>query len=142
MKNGFYDNVRFFRVISGFMAQFGINGDPAIMAKWRTAQISDDPVTQSNMRGMITFAAAGANTRTSQVFINLVDNPRLGEFGFAPFGRVVSGMNVVEALNAEYGENAPKGPGPNQSCIMNEGNAYLMKDFGRMDYVKRATIEP
>jgi len=141
VKYGFYDNVRFFRVISGFMVQFGINGDPAIMARWRAAQISDDQVTQSNKRGTITFATAGPNTRTSQVFINFADNSRLDDSGFAPFGRVVSGMNVVDALNAEYGEGAPRGRGPDQSRIQNEGNAYLTKDFPRMDYVKKATIE-
>jgi len=141
VKNGFYDNTRFFRVISGFMVQFGINGDPNIMARWRTAQISDDPVTQSNTRGMITFAMAGPNTRTSQVFINFGDNSRLDQSGFAPFGRVASGMNVVEAINAEYGEGAPNGRGPNQSRVQSEGNAYLSKDFPRMDYIKKATIE-
>ena len=141
VKNGFYDNTRFFRVISGFMVQFGINGDPNIMARWRTAQISDDPVTQSNTKGMVTFAMAGPNTRTSQVFINFADNSRLDQSGFSPFGRVVSGMNVVEAINAEYGEGAPNGRGPNQSRIQSEGNAYLSKDFPRMDYIKKATIE-
>jgi len=141
VKNGFYDNARFFRVISGFMVQFGIHGDPGIMARWRTAQISDDPVTQSNTKGMITFATAGPNTRTTQVFINFGDNSRLDQSGFAPFGRVVSGMNVVEAINAEYGEGAPNGRGPNQSRIQSEGNAYLSKDFPRMDYIKKATIE-
>ena len=141
VKNGFYDNVRFFRVISGFMVQFGINGDPAIMAGWRSAQISDDPVAQSNTRGTITFATAGPNTRTSQVFINFADNSRLDQSGFAPFGRVVSGMNVVDALNAEYGEGAPRGRGPDQSRLQNEGNAYLAKEFPRMDYIKKATIE-
>jgi len=141
VKYGFYDNVRFFRVISGFMVQFGINGDPAIMARWRAAQINDDPVTQSNKRGTITFATAGPNTRTSQVFINFADNSRLDDAGFAPFGRVVSGMNVVDALNAEYGEGAPRGRGPDQSRLQNEGNAYLAKDFPRMDFVKKASIE-
>jgi peptidyl-prolyl cis-trans isomerase A (cyclophilin A) len=141
VKNGFYDNVRFFRVVSGFMVQFGINGDPGIMGRWRAAQISDDPVVQSNKRGTITFATAGPNTRTSQVFINFADNTPLDSSGFAPFGRVVSGMNVVDALNAEYGEGAPRGRGPDQSRIQNEGNAYLMKDFPRLDYVKKATIE-
>ena len=141
VKNGFYDNARFFRVISGFMVQFGINGDPGIMARWRTAQISDDPVAQSNTKGMVTFAMAGPNTRTSQVFINFGDNSRLDQSGFAPFGRVVSGMNVVEAINAEYGEGAPNGRGPNQSRIQSEGNTYLSKDFPRMDYIKKATIE-
>jgi peptidyl-prolyl cis-trans isomerase A (cyclophilin A) len=141
VKNGFYDNVRFFRVISGFMVQFGINGNPGTMARWRTAQITDDPVTQSNKRGTITFAMAGPNTRTSQVFINFADNSNLDGMGFAPFGRIVSGMNVVDALNAEYGEGAPRGRGPDQSRLQNEGNAYLAKEFGRMDYIKKATIE-
>jgi peptidyl-prolyl cis-trans isomerase A (cyclophilin A) len=141
VKNGFYDNVRFFRVISGFMVQFGINGDPAIMASWRTAQIPDDPVTQSNTRGTITFATAGPNTRTSQVFINFGDNARLGQHGFAPFGKVVSGMNVVDSLNAEYGEAAPRGRGPDQSRLQNEGNDYLMREYPRLDYIKKATIE-
>jgi peptidyl-prolyl cis-trans isomerase A (cyclophilin A) len=141
VKNGFYDNVRFFRVISGFMVQFGINGDPATMAKWRAAQIGDDQVTQGNKRGTITFATAGPNTRTSQVFINFGDNSQLDQSGFAPFGRVVSGMNVVDSINAEYGEGAPRGRGPDQSRIQNEGNAYLAKDFPRLDYVKKATIE-
>ncbi|HEY6755562.1 MAG TPA: peptidylprolyl isomerase [Pseudolabrys sp.] len=141
VKNGFYDNVRFFRVISGFMVQFGIHGDPGVMANWRTAQIQDDPVTQSNTRGMITFATAGPNTRTSQVFINFANNSQLDQSGFAPFGKVVSGMNVVDALNAEYGEGAPRGRGPDQSRLQSEGNAYLAKDFPRMDYIKKATIE-
>ena len=141
VKNGFYDGVRFFRVLDGFMAQFGINGDPGIMARWRTAQISDDPVSQSNTRGMITFAMAGPNTRTSQVFINFGDNSQLDKMGFAPFGRIVSGMNVVDSINAEYGEGAPRGRGPDQSRIQNEGNAYLAKDFPRLDYIRKATIE-
>ena len=141
VKSGFYDNVRFFRVISGFMVQFGINGDPGVMARWRTAQIGDDPVTQSNKRGTVTFAMAGPNTRTSQVFINFADNANLDGMGFSPFGRIVSGMNVVDALNPEYGEGAPRGRGPDQSRLQSEGNTYLMKDFPRMDYVKKATIE-
>jgi peptidyl-prolyl cis-trans isomerase A (cyclophilin A) len=141
VKNGFYDNVRFFRVISGFMVQFGINGDPKIMANWREAPINDDPVTQSNKRGTITFATAGPNTRTSQVFINFNDNTQLDQMGFAPFGRVISGMDVVDKLNAEYGEGAPRGRGPDQSRMQREGNAYLAKDFPRLDLVKKATIE-
>ena len=140
VKNGFYDNVRFFRVISGFMVQFGINGDPGVMPRWRAAQISDDPVSQSNTRGMITFAMAGPNTRTSQVFINFGDNSQLDRMGFAPFGRVMSGMNVVDLINAEYGEGAPRGKGPEQGRIQAEGNAYLMKEFPKLDYIKSATI--
>jgi peptidyl-prolyl cis-trans isomerase A (cyclophilin A) len=141
VKNGFYDDVRFFRVISGFMVQFGINGQPAIMARWREAQIPDDQVTQSNKRGTITFATAGPNTRTTQVFINFADNAGLDRQGFAPFGQVISGMNVVDSLNAEYGEGAPRGRGPDQGRLQMEGNAYLARDFGRMDFVRKATIE-
>jgi peptidyl-prolyl cis-trans isomerase A (cyclophilin A) len=141
VKNGFYDNVRFFRVISGFMVQFGISGDPKISAPWREARIADDPVKQSNKRGYITYAMAGPNTRTSQVFINFADNANLDNSGFSPFGRVISGMDVVDKLNAEYGEGAPRGRGPDQSRVQTEGNAYLQRDFGRLDFVKKATIE-
>ena len=139
VKNGFYDNVRFFRVISGFMVQFGINGDPALSAKWREANIKDDPVRQHNTRGMITFATAGPDTRTSQVFINFADNNALDGMGFAPFGKVVSGMDVVDKLYAGYGEGAPRGRGPDQGRLQSEGNAYLAKSFPKMDYVKKAT---
>ena len=129
MKNGFYDNVRFFRVISGFMVQFGINGDPAVMAGWRDRPIKDDPVTQSNKRGFITFAMAGPNTRTSQVFINFADNSRLDARAFRRSARSCPGMDVVDKLNAEYGEGAPRGRGPDQSRMQREGNAYLAQDF-------------
>ena len=142
VKNGFYDNVRFFRVLSGFMAQFGINGDPALMAKWRVARIADDPVKQSNTRGMISFATAGPGTRTTQVFINFGNNASLDRMGFAPFGQVVSGMNVVDALYAGYGEGAPNGRGPDQGRMQMEGNAYLKGNFKKLDYVKKATIAP
>lgn len=141
VKNGFYDNARFFRVIPGFMVQFGINGDPALSAKWREARIADDPVKQSNKRGFITFATAGPNTRTTQVFINFGDNGSLDGQGFAPFGQIVQGMNVVDAINSEYGEGAPRGRGPDQGRVQSEGNAYLTKDFARMDFIKKATIE-
>jgi peptidyl-prolyl cis-trans isomerase A (cyclophilin A) len=141
VKNGFYDNVRFFRVISGFMVQFGISGDPKVSAPWREARIKDDPVVQSNKRGYITYAMAGPNTRTTQVFINFGDNATLDSKGFSPFGRVMQGMEVVDKLNAEYGEGAPSGRGPDQGRLQMEGNAYLVKDFGKLDYVTRATIE-
>ena len=140
VKNGFYDNTRFFRVISGFMVQFGINGDPAVAAAWRAARIPDDPVKESNKRGYITFATAGPNTRTSQVFINFKDNGGLDAQGFAPFGQVISGMDVVDKLYAEYGEGAPSGRGPNQQLVQSQGNAYLTKDFPNLDFVKKATI--
>jgi peptidyl-prolyl cis-trans isomerase A (cyclophilin A) len=142
VKNGFFDNTRFFRVVSGFMVQFGLNGDPSVSAQWRQARIRDDQVKQSNTRGMVTFATAGPNTRTTQVFINFGDNNRLDGMGFAPFGQVVSGMNVVDALYSGYGEGAPGGSGPEQGRIQQEGNAYLTKDFAKLDYIKKATIEP
>ena len=141
VKNGFFDDARFFRVISGFMVQFGINGDPAVSAPWRNATMKDDPVRQSNKRGYITFATAGPDSRTSQVFINFADNSRLDGQGFAPFGQVTSGMNIVDALHSGYGEGAPSGRGPDQGRIQREGNAYLKKDFPNLDYVKKATIE-
>ncbi len=142
VKNGFFDDARFFRVISGFMVQFGVNGDPKVSAPWRQARIKDDPVTQTNAPGMVTFATAGPNTRTTQVFINFGNNAMLDRQGFAPFGKVVSGMNVVQALYAGYGEGAPGGRGPEQGRIQQEGNAYLTKDFPQLDYIKKATIQP
>jgi cyclophilin family peptidyl-prolyl cis-trans isomerase len=141
VKNGFFDNTRFFRVIPNFMVQFGISGDPALNTKWRVARIPDDKPAQSNTRGMVTFATSGPNARTTQVFINFKNNSRLDPLGFAPFGKVVSGMNVVDALNGEYGEGAPDGRGPDQMRLQTEGNAYLAKDFPRMDFIKKATIE-
>jgi peptidyl-prolyl cis-trans isomerase A (cyclophilin A) len=140
VKNGFYDDTRFFRVIKGFMVQFGISGDPAINGGMEQARIQDDPVKQSNVRGNITFATAGPNTRTSQVFINYKDNANLDGMGFAPFGKVISGMKTVDALNGEYGEGAPGGAGPSQPRMQAEGNAYLQRDFPKLDYVKSAKI--
>lgn len=142
VKHGFYNDVHFFRVISGFMVQFGIHGDPKVAAHWREARIADDPVKLSNTRGTVSFATAGPNTRTTQVFINFADNSSLDAMGFAPFGKVVAGMNVVDSINAEYGEGAPRGRGPDQGRLQREGNAYLKQGFPRMDYVKKATIVP
>ncbi|MEX0753391.1 MAG: peptidylprolyl isomerase [Xanthobacteraceae bacterium] len=141
VKNGFYDNARFFRVMSDFMAQFGINGDPKISAVWRAARIKDDPVKQSNKRGYLTYATSGPDSRTTQVFISFKDNSGLDAQGFAPFGQIVSGMNVVESLYGGYGDGPPRGRGPDQARLQFEGNAYLAKDFPRLDYVKKATIE-
>jgi peptidyl-prolyl cis-trans isomerase A (cyclophilin A) len=141
VKNGFFDEGRFFRVISGFMVQFGINGDPKVAAQWRDANIADDPVKQSNKRGFLSFATRGPNTRTTQVFINFGDNARLDGLGFAPFGQVTTGMDVVDQLYSQYGEGAPNGRGPDQGRIQAEGNAYLNKDFANLDFVKKGTIE-
>jgi len=143
VKNGFYDDTRFFRVLDGFMAQIGINGNPSVQSSWRSATIQDDPVKESNKRGFVTFAKSGApNSRSTQIFVNYRDNTNLDKQGFAPFGQVTSGMDVVDKLYSGYGEGAPSGRGPEQGRIQAEGNAYLVKDFPKLDYVKKATIEP
>jgi len=141
VKNGFFDGTRFFRVISGFMVQWGIHGDPAISQAWSSASIPDDPPRQSNTRGMVTFATAGPDTRTTQLFINFADNSRLDGMGFAPFGKVVEGMEVVDKLYAGYGEGAPDGRGPDQGRLQEQGNAYLSADFPLMDTINTAVIE-
>ena len=143
VRAGYYDDVAFFRVIEGFMVQFGINGDPAVNAVWREARIPDDPVTQSNRRGMLTYAMAGPDTRTTQLFINFRNNESLDAQGFAPFGRVVEGLPVVDSLYSGYGEGAPRGMGPDQGRAQGEGNAYLRGSFPRLDFVKTArVVEP
>ena len=140
VKAAFYDDVRFFRVLDGFMAQFGIHGDPVVSAKWRSQRIQDDPVKSSNKRGFVSYAMAGPNTRTTQLFINFGDNSQLDRMGFSPFGQVVEGMEVVDQLYAEYGEGAPSGRGPDQGRMQAEGNEYLMKAFPKLDWIKKATI--
>jgi peptidyl-prolyl cis-trans isomerase A (cyclophilin A) len=143
VKHGYYDECRFFRVIAGFMVQFGISGDPALNNVWRGARIAPDAVKQSNKRGFITYAMGGSpDTRTTQVFINFGDNGNLDRSGFAPFGQVVSGMDVVDKIYSGYGEGAPSGAGPEQGRTQMEGNAYLTKGFPKLDYIKKATIEP
>lgn len=136
VKSGYFKDIAFFRVVPGFMVQFGIHGDPAVSAKWRMATIPDDPVKGSNTRGTITFATAGPNTRTTQLFINFGNNVGLDRQGFAPFGKVIEGMDVVDKINSEYGENAPDV----QGHIQMEGNAYLKKNFPNLDYIQSATI--
>lgn len=141
VSQGFYTDVRFFRVIPGFMAQFGINGDPATTMRWNGNTIQDDPVRGSNTRGTITFAMTGQpNSRGTQLFINLVDNVNLDAMRFAPIGRVVEGMDVVDRLYSGYGEGAPRGNGPDQAQIRSQGNAYLTQNFPQLDYIERATI--
>jgi peptidyl-prolyl cis-trans isomerase A (cyclophilin A) len=141
VKNGYYDDCRFFRVVYGFMVQFGINGDPALNSVWQSARIPDDPGSQSNKRGFVTFATAGPGTRTTQVFINFTDhNVDLDSKGFVPFGQVIEGMEVVNKLFSGYGEGAPRGHGPDQNRLQREGNAYLIKQFAKLDYIKTASI--
>ena len=140
VREGFFEDVRFFRVIEGFMAQFGIAGRPDVAAAWHSARIDDDPVASSNTRGRITFATAGPGTRTTQLFINYADTSRLDDMGFSPIGEVVEGMEVVDALHAGYGEGAPRGRGPDQGRIHKEGNAYLSREFPDLDWIRRAEI--
>ncbi len=140
IKHHFYDNASFFRVLPNFMAQFGISAYPPVNAVWENANIKDDPVTQSNTRGYVTFATGGPNTRTTQVFINFGDNKRLDHDGFAPFGRVTEGMNVVDMFYDQYGEGAPSGGGPDQNQIQKQGKPYLDKGWPKLDYIKTATI--
>jgi peptidyl-prolyl cis-trans isomerase A (cyclophilin A) len=140
VRNGFYDGTCFFRVISGFMAQFGIHGDPKVSAAWREERIQDDPVKQSNKRGYISYAMAGPNTRTTQLFINYADNSRLDRMGFAPIGHVVEGMTVIDRLYAGYGEGAPQGKGPHQGRLQTEGREYLTQNFPQLDCIQKATI--
>jgi peptidyl-prolyl cis-trans isomerase A (cyclophilin A) len=134
VQSGFYNGARFFRVVPGFVVQFGISGDPAVSARWGRATIPDDPVTQSNARGTLTFATAGPNTRTTQLFINYGDNLRLDRMGFAPLGVVVEGMDVVDRIHAGYGES------PDQGLIEARGTAYLVEQFPQLDSIARATI--
>jgi len=140
VKNGFFDGAAFFRVLPGFVAQFGLNPRPEVNRVWATAAIKDDPVTHGNLPGYLTFATAGRNTRTTQLFINLADNRNLDSMGFAPFGKVVEGMDVVQKFYSGYGEGAPSGKGPDQGRITNEGKAYLDKSFPLLDSIKAAVI--
>ena len=138
VKAGFYDDVRFFRVLEGFMAQFGMSGTPSVQVIWGNQRLNDDPVKQSNKRGYITFANAGPNSRSTQLFINFADNASLDSQNFAPFGQVTDGMDVVDKLYSGYGRTNV----PNQGRITSEGNVYLNKEYPKLDYVKKATIEP
>lgn len=134
----YYDNCRFFRVLDGFMAQVGVNGDPAVSAKWRDSAIPDEPAKVSNQRGRVTYAKGGPNSRTTQIFFNYGDNRRLDPDGFAPFGEVVHGMDVLESLYKDYGEGAPYGRGPDQTKLSMRGNEYLQAEFPNLDYINSA----
>src|SRR5271167_1335313 len=134
VKHGFYHEAAFFRVVPGFVVQFGLHADPKIGGNWRNANIKDDPVTQSNHTGFLTFATAGPNTRTTQLFISLGENARLDSMGFSAFGQVTSGMDVVQKIFPGYGES------PNQAQITAEGKPYLDKNFPKLDRVLSATV--
>lgn len=140
LSTGYYDNVRFHRVMRGFIAQFGISGIPLENQVWATAKIPDDPVKLKNKRGTVTFAKIGPNSRTTQLFINLRDNLDLDASGFAPIGEVAEGMDVADKLAFLYGENKPRGSGPDPNRIQTEGNSYLEKEFPRLDFIKKATV--
>ena len=143
VRHGYYDEARFFRITPKRWAQFGINGDPAVSQAWRARTFPDDPFSQSNVRGTVAFAFAVPNGRTTQVFVNLQDNSATHDKEpFTPFGRIVSGMDVADALNDEYGE----GPGGirsgKQDAFFQGGNAWLAKTFPRLDYIRRAIVVP
>jgi peptidyl-prolyl cis-trans isomerase A (cyclophilin A) len=140
IRHHYYDNASFFRVLPGFVVQFGLSAYPAVSKVWSAATIKDDRVKQSNKRGYLTFATAGPNTRTTQVFISLADNARLDSMGFAPFGEVVEGMNVVEMMYEGYGEGAPGGNGPRQDLIESRGKVYLDQNFPKLDSIKSAGL--
>jgi len=134
---GYYDGARFFRTIRGFVSQFGLAADTAVTARWRTRTIPDDPVTQTNRRGTLVFASGGPNTRTTQMFVNLRDNPRLDGLGFPPIGEVIRGLDAVDSLYTGYGDGANA---PSQDRITREGEAYLAANFPLLDRIVRATV--
>jgi peptidyl-prolyl cis-trans isomerase A (cyclophilin A) len=136
----FYDECRFFRVLEGFMAQVGMNGDPKVQAEWGEKTIKDEPFKRSNTRGFVTYAKGGPHSRSTQIFFNYGDNSQLNLQGFPPFGIVVEGMPVLDSLYNGYGEGAPNGSGPSQGAIAQKGNEYLKERFPKLDYIKTARI--
>lgn len=146
VRDRYYDDARFFRVVKDFVAQFGLAADPRRTAAWRVRAIADEPVHHTNSRGTISYARSGAGTRTTQLYINLKDNARLDTlngFGFPPVAEVIAGMNVVDSLYSGYGEAARaggRGQGPSQDSIYRQGNAYLTRGFPRLDFVKSARV--
>jgi len=138
VKNGFYNDSRFFRVLSGFMAQFGLHADPSVQAAWRTANLKDEPAKKSNTRGFVSFTRESSpNSSYTMIFLNYKDNSYLDADGFAPFGEVVSGMDVADRLYSGYGRQNV----PDQRRILRDGNAYLQAEYPMLDFVKTATIE-
>jgi peptidyl-prolyl cis-trans isomerase A (cyclophilin A) len=142
VRHHFYDGAAFFRVLPGFMAQFGLSAYPEVSKVWENATIKDDPIVQSNHRGFLSFATAGPNTRTTQVFINYGNNEALDKSGFSAFAVVTEGMEVVDKLYNGYGEGAPEGHGPAQDLIGSRGRAYLEKGFPKLDTIRSATLVP
>ena len=140
-KNRFFDDSRAYRVIDGFMAQFGINADPYVSQAWKTQFIVDDPVVETNSRGRVTFAKGGLHTRTTEIFVNYRDNAGLDEEGFSPIGEVIEGMEVVDAFYAEYGDGPPRGSGPYAAMAQARGNEYLDAEFGELTTIIRVTVE-
>jgi cyclophilin family peptidyl-prolyl cis-trans isomerase len=141
VRAGFFDDSRFFRVRAGFIVQFGIAGDPAVATRWKEKTIADDPVRESNTRGLVTYAMTGPGARTTQLFINLADNSRLDREGFAPIGRVIEGMQIVDQLYPGYGEEAGGGMrGGKQEKLFAEGNRYLDREFPKLDKILKAVI--
>ena len=141
MSNGYYNDCRFFRVVGGFMAQFGMHGDPKVTAAWNRQNIPDDKVVKSNTRGTITYAKTNnPDSRTTQLFINYGDNSNLNRMGFSPFGQVIDGLTVVDSLYSGYGDAPPGGIGPDQALIREQGTPYLQKYFPKLDYIKTARI--
>ena len=136
----YFDDGRFFRVLKGFIAQFGVHRDFRVHDVWRTLFIVDDPPKQKNLRGTLAFAKSGPNTRATEIFINLGDNAILDEQGFVPFGRIVEGMEVADKLYSGYGELRPEGKEIDAGRVEEEANEYLVPRFPRLDYIKRATM--
>ena len=140
VNNHFYDGARFFCTLPNFVVQFGLNGDANVSKAWETRTLKDDSVKQSNQAGFLTYAMGGPNTRTTQIFINKVDNSRLDAMGFSPFAKVTDGMYVVEQFYAGYGEGPPRGGGPDQGMILKQGNGYLERMYPKLDSIVKATV--
>jgi peptidyl-prolyl cis-trans isomerase A (cyclophilin A) len=141
VRSGYYSDARFYRVVPGFVVQFGMAADPDVYAAWQTRPLKDEPARRSNTRGAVCFTgSAASDSRTTHVFINLADNPFL-DTSSAPFGQVISGMQVVDSLYAGYGEHAPMGTGPEQQRLWREGNRYLAAEFPNLDYILQIVLE-